>query len=214
MPKAFPAPQFADVRQQTEAAEFGMWIFLSTEILFFGGLFLLYTAYRYGYPDGFAAAARHTQIVIGTANTAILLTSSFAVAWAVSAIAAGERRLVTALLGVAVLLGLVFLGLKALEYWIEYREHLVPGINFAFEGPHVAGAQLFFVFYFIATGLHAIHVLIGIVALATMGWRVERGRLTREYHNALTVTGLYWHFVDAIWVFLFALIYLPGRSGS
>jgi cytochrome c oxidase subunit 3 len=191
-----------------------MWVFLSTEVLFFGGLFLLYAAYRYSYPVGFVDAARHTDIAIGATNTALLLTSSFAVAWAVAAIAAGARRLVTVLLVVAALLGITFLSLKAFEYLNEYREHLVPGVDFAFTGQNTTGAELFFVFYFIATSLHAIHVSIGIGALATMAWRVERRSLTARDHAPLTVTALYWHFVDAIWIFLFALIYLPGRNLS
>src|SRR6476661_1574886 len=196
MRESFPAAQFVDTRQQTEAAEFGIWIFLSTEILFFGGLFLLYSAYRYNFPIGFSAAARRTDIVIGTSNTAILLTSSFAVAWAVAAVAEGQRRLGTLLLGAAVLLGVAFLGLKGLEYSKEFRAHLVPGIDFASPDPHAAASELFFIFYFIATSLHAVHVIIGIIALAIMAWRVERGDLTARYHNPLMVTGLYWHFVD------------------
>src|SRR5690348_12859609 len=116
MPDALPAPQFADLRQQQEVAHLGMWVFLATEVLFFGGMLLLYFAYRIGYPAGFAEAARHTQIVIGTINTAVLLTSSFAVAWAVAAAKLNEGRLTAVLLGIAALLGVVFIGLKAVEY--------------------------------------------------------------------------------------------------
>jgi cytochrome c oxidase subunit 3 len=206
------APQFADMRQQSEVAQLGMWVFLSTEVLFFGGLFLLYYAYRYGDPAAFAEASRHTDIAIGTINTAVLLTSSFAVAWAVAATRENATRLAAVLLGGAAMLGLVFLGLKAFEYLEEYREHLVPALNFS--GGQPGGVELFFIFYFVATGLHAIHLIIGIVALSIMAWRLERGDFSPRYHNPLTVTGLYWHFVDAVWVFLFALIYLPGRSGA
>jgi cytochrome c oxidase subunit 3 len=213
MPDAAPAPQFADLRQQEEVAHLGMWVFLSTEVLFFGGLLLLYYAYRVGYPTGFSEAARHTDIVIGTINTAVLLTSSFAVAWAVAAVRIDEGRLAALLLGVAALLGLVFLGLKGVEYLKEYHEHLVPGLNFRFDGAQADSVELFFVFYFVATGLHAVHLIIGIVALAVMAARAARCPMTPHRRNAVSVTGLYWHFVDAVWIFLFALIYLPGRSG-
>ena len=123
-------------------------------------------------------------------------------------------RLAALLLCAAALLGLLFLGLKAIEYRDEYREHLVPGLNFAFSGPQAGGVELFFIFYFVATGLHAIHLIIGIVLLALMARRAARGDFSAHYHIPLTVTGLYWHFVDVVWIFLFALIYLPGRSGT
>jgi cytochrome c oxidase subunit 3 len=213
MPDASPAPQFADFRQQQEAAHLGMWVFLATEVLFFGGLLLLYFAYRLGYPAGFAEAARHTDILIGTINTAVLLTSSFAVAWAVAVAKEDDGRWAALLLGIAAVLGIVFLGLKAVEYLKEYHEHLVPGLNFAFPGAEAYSVELFFVFYFVATGLHAVHLTIGIVALAVMAERSAKRPMTPHQRNALTVTGLYWHFVDAVWIFLFALIYLPGRSG-
>ena len=123
-------------------------------------------------------------------------------------------RFAALLLCAAAFLGLLFLGLKGIEYHEEYREHLVPGLNFAFSGPQAGGVELFFVFYFIATGLHAIHLVIGIALLVLMAHRAARGDFSARYHNPLTVTALYWHFVDAVWIFLFALIYLPGRSGA
>jgi cytochrome c oxidase subunit 3 len=212
MPEAQPAVQFADLRQQHEAAQLGIWAFLATEVLFFGGLIFAYAVYRFGYPADFAAAARHTRIVIGTANTAILLTSSFFVAWAVTAARLREARVAAVLLAAAALLGVAFLGLKALEYALEYREHLVPGMDFVFAAPNARGAELFFLFYFIATGLHAIHVLVGILILAAISRRTGQGAYSEIYHAPLTVAALYWHFVDVVWIFLFALIYLPGRS--
>lgn len=213
MPDTAPAPQFADLRQQADAAQIGMWIFLSTEVLFFGGLILLYVAYRVGNPDAFAEAGRHTKIVIGTINTAVLLTSSFAVAWALAAVKEEERRLTTVLLWIGALLGIVFIGLKGLEYTREYLDHLVPGVNFIFSGPYSGSVELFYTFYFIATGLHAVHLTVGVVVLAVMAKRAARGDFSSRYHSPLTVAGLYWHFVDSVWVLLFALIYLPGRSG-
>ena len=204
MRDAQPAPQFATLPQQHDAAELGMWGFLATEVLFFGGPILAYLVYRKGYPAGFAEAARHTEIVIGTINTAGQLASSFLVAWAVEAAKAAAGRLAAVLLLIAALLGLVFLGLKAVEYTHEYREHLVPGLDFAVE--------LFFVFYFVTTGLHALHLAIGIIVLLVMARLAQRGAFDARYHSPIVVAGLYWHFVDMVWIFLFALIYLPGRS--
>jgi cytochrome c oxidase subunit 3 len=212
MPEA--APQFADLQQQEDVAIIGMWVFLATEVLFFGGLILLYLAYRTGYPDGFAQAARHTDIVIGTINTAILLTSSFLVAWAVTAARLDGGRLAAALLCAAALLGILFLCLKGVEYSKEYREHLVPGLDFSYPGANAGSVQLFFIFYFIATGVHALHLMIGVIVLLVMAARARRAEFSARYHAPLNVAGLYWHFVDLVWIFLYALIYLPGRGGA
>jgi cytochrome c oxidase subunit 3 len=211
MPEA-PAFQFVDLRQQQQVAQLGMWIFLGTEVLFFGGLILTYCAYRFLHPDGFAEAARHTRIVIGTINTAILLTSSFCVAWAVTIVPRGAARVGTMLFAAATALGCVFLVLKGVEYRLEFNEHLLPGANFAFPGADPRAASLFFAFYFVATGLHAIHVAIGIVVLGVIAVKARRRAYSERYHAPVTVAGLYWHFVDLVWVMLFALIYLPGRS--
>jgi cytochrome c oxidase subunit 3 len=205
------APQFVSARHRDETAELGMWVFIASEVLLFGGLILGYFVYRHGYPAAFAAASRHTDIVIGTANTAILLTSSLLVACAVDAISAETRKLVVMLLAGAVLLGLAFIVLKGIEYSDEYREHLVPGIDFSFDATHADGAQLFFVFYFVATAIHALHMLVGIALLAALAGLISRSPSAR-HRAALHSTALYWHFVDAVWIFLFALIYLPGRS--
>jgi len=210
MPDAV-APQFVSVRHRDETAELGMWVFLATEVLLFGGLILGYLVYRHAYPVAFAAASRQTEIVIGTANTAILLTSSFLVACAVDAFSAETRKICAGLLSGAILLGLAFIVLKGVEYAGEYREHLVPGINFSFEVAGSNGAQLFFLFYFVATAIHALHMLIGIGLLAVMAVLTWRSPTVR-HRAALHSTALYWHFVDMIWIFLFALIYLPGRS--
>jgi len=207
-----PAFQFVDLRQQQEVAQLGMWVFLATEVLFFGGLILGYSVYRFMYPEGFAEAARHTQITIGSANTAILLTSSFFVAWAVSIVRLGAGRIAAILLAAAAALGCIFLVLKGIEYKIEYDEHLVPGYFFTFRGPNGTSAWLFFSFYFVATAIHALHVSIGIMVLIFIALKARRGAYSARYHAPITVAGLYWHFVDLVWVFLFALIYLPGRT--
>lgn len=213
MPDSRLAEQFVDLRQQNDVAQVGTWVFLATEVLFFGGLILAYCVYRSTYPAGFAEAAHHTKIVIGAANTAILLTSSFLVAWAVTITKLAEARFAALLLWAAALLGVVFLGLKGVEYAMEYREHLLPGLGFDYPGSRPHEAHLFFSFYMVATGLHAVHVAVGIAVLVIVGWRARQRLYSGDYHSPVTVAGLYWHFVDLVWVFLFALIYLPGRSG-
>jgi cytochrome c oxidase subunit 3 len=212
MSEVRPAFQFVDLRQQHEVAQLGMWVFLGTEVLFFGGLILTYCVYRFGYPNGFAEAAYHTKIVIGASNTAILITSSFLVAWAVTAARLGAGRFAAVLLWGAAALGVVFLMLKGMEYHDEYREQLVPGLHFSYSGPHAGAVSLFYSFYFAATGLHAVHVTVGIAVLIVIGLRARAGRYSERYQAPITVAALYWHFVDAVWIFLFALIYLPGRT--
>ena len=207
-----PAMQFVDLRQQHDVAQLGMWVFLATEILFFGGLILAYSAYRIGYSSGFAQAAARTEILIGAVNTAVLLTSSFLVAWAVLVARHGEGRIAALLLWGAAALGIVFLAFKGIEYGKEYQAHLVPGLNFNFTGSQANATHLFFALYFVATGLHAVHVAVGIMVLVVIGVRARQGVYSDRYHAPITVAGLYWHFVDVVWIFLFALIYLPGRS--
>ncbi len=212
MPDAQPAEQYSDLDQEHDAAELGMWVFLGSEVLLFGALLLGYFVYRRGYPDGFAEAARQTDIVIGTMNTAVLLTSSFLVAWAVTLVKLNAARVAAILFWLAAALGVAFLVLKGFEYHDEFDEALVPGLNFQFAGPGRDAVRLFFSYYFIATGLHAIHITIGIVVLAVIATRTRRGEYSSAYHAPPLLVGLYWHFVDVIWIFLFALIYLPGRA--
>lgn len=207
------AAHLSSQKQRDEVLELGMWTFLSTEILLFGGLILTYMVYHHADPVSFADAGRQTRIVIGTINTAVLLTSSFCVAAAIEAGQAGAVRAVKGLLTAAIVLGLIFLALKGLEYAGEYRDHLVPGIDFEQTGPHAQGIRLFFIFYFLATGLHAIHLLCGIAVLLVF-LRCARQVASRpRYLAGLRIAGLYWHFIDVVWIFLYALIYLPGRSG-
>lgn len=208
--KAF-APQFISSQHRDDTAELGMWVFIATEVLLFGGLVLAYFVYRHAYPTAVAAASRHTDIVIGAANTTILLTSSFLVACAVDAFSAETRKICVLLVSGAIVLGLAFIVLKGIEYSDEYRKHLVPGIDFSFDTAHASGAQLFFVFYFVATIVHALHMLIGIGLLGVLAALTWRSPTTR-HRAALQSAALYWHFVDVVWIFLFALIYLPGRS--
>ncbi|CAM5332577.1 Cytochrome c oxidase subunit 3 OS=Afipia felis OX=1035 GN=ctaE_2 PE=3 SV=1 [Afipia felis] len=207
------AAHLSSSEQRDEILELGMWTFLSTEVLLFGGLILTYMVYRHADPQSFAEAGRQTRIVIGTINTAVLLTSSFCVAAAIQAGEFGAAKAVRGLLAAAIILGLIFLGLKGVEYLGEYRDHLVPGIDFEQSGSHAQGIRLFFMFYFVATGLHAVHLLCGVIVLAIFlrcAFQVARNA---RYLAGLRTAGLYWHFVDVVWIFLYALIYLPGRSG-
>ncbi len=206
-------PQYATARQQADVAVFGMWVFLATEVLFFGGMLFAYTYGRATFPQGFAEAGRETKVVIGTINTVVLLTSSFTMAWAVHAAERDRRRAMTLLLGATALLGLLFLGLKGLEYYKEWEEGLVPGLNFHKDGPNAHAVALFYFLYFMLTGVHGLHVTIGIGLVAVMAVRAWRNAFSARYYTPVEVTGLYWHFVDLVWIFLYALIYLMGRSG-
>jgi cytochrome c oxidase subunit 3 len=205
------AHQFASVEQQGEAATLGMWVFLVTEILFFGGLFLVYLVYRSLYPAAFAAASHELVVWAGTINTGVLITSSLTMALAVRAAQLGDRKSLVLLLLATMALGFVFLGIKAFEYRTEFVEHHVPGFGFEFEGPYTRQAQIFFSLYFVMTGLHALHMIIGIGIMTTMLWLSVWNPLDRVHAIRIEVSGLYWHFVDIVWIFLFPLLYLIGR---
>lgn len=200
---------FEDLGRQRDAGEFGLWMFVASEAVFFGGLFLGYTIYRWLYPEGFAAAGAETNIVFGTLNTAVLLTSSATMAAAVWAGRLGLRRQVLLALGLTAALGLAFLAIKGLEYREDLAKSLVPGDpSFPLSEP---GTRLFFSFYWAMTGIHAVHLSIGIGAVAVTLWRVARKRAAWRETNLLHNLGLYWHLVDLIWIFLYPLLYLVGR---
>jgi cytochrome c oxidase subunit 3 len=203
--------QYATRAQEREAVTLGMWAFLATEVLFFGALIAAYLNYRIWFGQDFITAASFTKVVLGTANTAVLLTSSACMAMAVMAFEAGSRRAPVAWLIATALLGLAFVAIKGTEWWLEYQEHLVPALNFDL-GRYGGIAEIFFVFYFCATGLHALHLLIGIGLVSWLAVRIGSGRLVPG-GSTTRLIGLYWHFVDIIWIFLFPLIYLAGRTG-
>lgn len=185
-----------------------MWAFLTTEILFFGGLFVAYTLYRIQYFDAFVEAAHHQDLVLGTINTAVLICSSLTMALAVYFAQLGKRKpLVTSLI-LTLILGAVFVGIKGVEYYHHIHEGLFPGVMFRETGPMANQVQLFFVFYFSMTGLHALHMIIGFGILIWLILRARRGDFSREYFGPVEVAGLYWHFVDIVWIFLFPLLYL------
>jgi cytochrome c oxidase subunit 3 len=205
------AEPFKDRRQQRAAVSLGMWIFLTTETLFFGVLFYAYTIARLQAPDAFAEASRHTNLVLGTANTAILLTSSLFMALAVRNATLGARKGTVAFLLATAALGLVFTGIKLAEYALDYREQLVPLANFAFDPRYARGALVFFGLYFVTTGLHLVHLGIGIALVAFLAWHVLRSS-ARDAARPIETTGLYWHFVDIVWIFLYPCLYLVARS--
>ena len=202
--------QYSTVAQEREASTLGMWAFLATEVLFFGALIAAYLNYRIWFGADFIAAAKMTKVVLGTLNTAVLLTSSACMAMAVTTFEAGSRRAPVLWLVATAALGLAFVGIKATEYWLEYQEHLVPALNFDF-GRYGGVTEIFFVFYFCATALHAVHLLIGISIVSWLAIRIGSGRL-RPGGSTTRLIGLYWHFVDIVWIFLFPLIYLAGRN--
>jgi cytochrome c oxidase subunit III len=210
--------QFDDLEQQSEASTVGMWIFLATEVMFFGGLIGSYAVYRITAPEEIAMASRHLNVPLGCLNTVILLGSSLTMAFAVRAAQLRARRDVVRGLLLTMLLGTAFLGVKAKEYSEEFDEKLVPGWNFEVS-PHDAAEiaekqlnprkiELFFVLYFFMTGLHAIHLIIGIVLVGIMAELSRRHWFSGGGATQIEVTGLYWHFIDIVWVFLYPLLYL------
>lgn len=221
MPKApYLEQQFEDLEQQTHTATLGMWTFLATEILFFGVLFACYTMMRMRWPDAFRHGSEDMKIWIGGANTAVLLTSSLFVALAVRVAKLGNIKWLIRYLGMTAILGVVFLGLKSTEYYLETKEHLVPGINFSTISPEEQGKppaeqhprpeeeRLFMLFYFIMTGFHAVHVMVGIGVMLFLIVLARRGHFNSTYHNPVEIGALYWHFIDIVWVFLYPALYL------
>jgi cytochrome c oxidase subunit 3 len=208
---ALVAEQFDDAAQQADAASLGMWLFLATEVLFFGVLFFAYGVARGHFAAAFAAASRHTNLLLGTTNTAVLLTSSFTMALAVHAASVRRLRLAALLLAVTAALGVAFAGIKLTEYALDYREHLVPVLNFAFDPRYAQGAQLFFWMYFATTGLHLAHLSVGVAIALTFAWRC-RYRPAARLPEQVETAGLYWHFVDLVWIFLYPCLYLIART--
>lgn len=205
------AHHFDSLPQQREASSLGMWVFLVTEIMFFSGLFAAYLVYRIWHPAGFAEASHHLDLTLGAINTAVLLASSLTMALAVNGAQVGSLGRLVGFLLLTMALGLTFLGIKVVEYADKFEHHLVPGAGFRFDGPHAAQAELFFSLYFSMTGLHALHMVIGIGVLGVIAGLAWRGRFSPDYHTPVELSGLYWHFVDIVWIFLFPLLYLIGR---
>jgi cytochrome c oxidase subunit III len=228
--------QFDSMTQQKEASTFGMWVFLLTEIMMFGGLFAAYLIYRLKYYEAFKAGSTSIDVTWGFVNTLVLIGSSLTMALAVSAAHAGSKRLQQLFIVFTMILGTVFLGVKAIEYHQKYVEHHIPGMGFNATGangnekgniakeieerdhlPKLATEQIasqteiFFSFYFAMTGLHALHMIIGLVMLTWLLVRASAGQFGPEYYTPMELGGLYWHFVDIVWIYLFPLLYLINR---
>jgi cytochrome c oxidase subunit III len=212
--------QFVDAEQQRNAASLGMWLFLGTEVMFFGGMFCAYLIYRLWYFPEFAAGSRSLDIWLGTVNTAVLICSSLTVALGVRAAQMGKRRLLVVLLLLTLVFGLGFLGIKGVEWHDKFVEHHVPGISFSaddliehYPDLHIdpSRTQIYFSLYFAMTGLHALHMIIGVGIFCYLTYYAWKGRYTPKYHTPVEIGGLYWHFVDLIWIYLFPLLYLIDR---
>jgi cytochrome c oxidase subunit III len=210
--------QFDDVDQQTEASTLGMWLFLATEVMFFGGLLTAYAVYRTTAPREVALASKELNVALGCINTVVLLGSSLTMAMGVRAAGLRAQRELVMWLALTMVLGTAFLGIKAVEWTADYHEHLIPGVNFQVpekdrtivehEGLRPGKMELFFVLYFFMTGLHAIHLIIGVVLVGVMAYLSWRGWFSGGGATQIEVTGLYWHFIDIVWVFLYPLLYL------
>ncbi len=209
---AHVAHQFDTAEQQHLSSYAGMWVFLATEVMFLGALISAYCVYRFSYSAVFQEASQHLYWALGGLNTAVLLCSSLMMALAVRAAQRGQRGQLITFLGLTMLLGLSFLGIKGTEYYLDYQEHLVPlkGFGFRFAGADPSKAQLFFNFYFALTGLHALHMIIGIGLIGVMMILAWRKRFSADYSTPVEMVGLFWHFVDIVWVFLYPLLYLVG----
>lgn len=207
----FPAHHFQDAHQQKEAATLGMWLFLATELLLFGGMFCGYFAYRAAYPHAWEIGSKKLYWWIGSLNTAVLLTSSLFVALAIHAAHLGSRKWTVNFLLLTILMGATFLGVKAVEYYIDYREHLIPWFDFDPEGVsprYMPQVRLFMTFYFIMTIIHAIHMIAGMGVMSVITFLAHRGKYSPKYYTPVEMAGLYWHFVDVVWVFLLPALYL------
>lgn len=209
---AFLQEQFDDAEQQEKISVFGIWVFLSTEVLFFGGLFLAYIVYRVSYPAAFDRGVSLTVHLLGSMDAAILLASSLTMALALRAIQDGHQVALRALLVVTIVLGMSFLALKGLEYSEHISDHLLPGSDFNRNLPRQV--EMFFLLYFLMTGLHAVHMSVGIGLLVVMLIMACKGKFSADYYNPVEVCALYWSFVDIVWIWLYPLFYvIHGKGG-
>ena len=201
---------FYSMAQQLEASTFGMWVFLVTEVMFFGGMFMIYILYRVLYPEGWVLGSNHLNVALGALNTGVLICSSLTMALAVRSAQVGSKKGQVVNLILTILFGSVFLIVKYFEYAEKFEHHLVPGPKFDMSLPLANQQQLFLSIYFMMTGIHALHMVVGIglmLVVLVMAWR---GRFSASYYTPVEVSGLYWHFVDIVWIFLFPLLYLLG----
>jgi cytochrome c oxidase subunit 3 len=207
---------FDDMQQQFDSATFGMWVFLLTEIMFFGGMFGAYTVYRTMYPEAFASTSAYMNPLYGALNTAVLIVSSLSMALAVRAAHLGQQKVLQLMLLITMFFGTCFLVIKGFEYhehWVDMKVPLIGGHWNYSEAPQFAHqAQILFCFYFFMTGFHAIHMLVGLGIMTTIFMMARKGTFSPAYYTPVEVSGLYWHFVDIVWIFLFPLLYLIGHT--
>ncbi len=202
------AHHFPNLRQQEHAARLGMWLFLATELLLFGGLFTAYSVYRFLYAESFAEGSAHLSVAAGTINTIVLITSSLSVALAFHLARGGRGRAAAISLAITLVFAVLFLCIKAWEWTHDFQEGFLPGRYFSSSEFQAVGAPMFFTLYFIMTGLHGLHVLVGMVVLAVLMFRCWRGDYDGGYTTPVELGGMYWHLVDLIWIFLYPLFYL------
>ena len=204
---------FDDSAQQLESSTLGMWVFLVTEIMFFGGMFGAYTVYRNLYPDAFASTSHFMNVTIAAINTGVLIFSSFTMVLAVRAAQLDQKKALIVFLILTLILGCVFLSLKYVEYHEKWVDHHIPGPGFQYEDArYFHQAQILFFLYFAMTGMHAIHMIVGAGLLITLIVMAARNRFSGAWYTPVEMIGLYWHFVDIVWIFLFPLLYLIGHT--
>jgi cytochrome c oxidase subunit III len=204
---------FDDSAQQLESSTLGMWVFLVTEVMFFGGMFGAYTVYRNMYPEAFASTSHFMNVTIGAINTAVLIFSSFTMVLAVRSAQLGRKKALIAFLILTLILGCIFLSLKYVEYHEKWVDHHIPGPGFQYADPrYLHQAQILFYLYFAMTGMHAIHMIVGTGLLITLIVMTARNRFSSRWYTPVEMIGLYWHFVDIVWIFLFPLLYLIGHT--
>ena len=212
MNRAILYKQYSDLEQQRESSVAGMWTFIASEVMFFGGLFLAFTVYRLNYTQEFNEASQHLNPGLAAFNTALLLTSGLTMALATASNKLGWKRSTLLLLMVTFPLGALFLVIKGIEYYDDWHKGLFPGSAFTWTGSDPGHVQLFFILYFLMTGFHALHLIIGMGLILVMLLLTWKGWINSRHFMPLDVTGIYWHFVDLVWIFLFPLLYLLGAK--
>jgi len=208
LPESHVAEHFANIQVQRQAARLGMWTFLATEILLFGGLFAAYAEYRSLFHEAFLLGARHLDAIMAAVETVVLITGSFAVVMALHYAKSSRAGMARLCLLAAAATGFVFLALHGVEYFHHFKEGALPGKYYSFAELRVTGISLFFALYFLMTGLHSLHVLVGAGVLVWLARRALSGQFSGQHYHPVELGGLYWHLVDLIWIFLFPLLYL------
>ena len=203
---------FETLEQQKEASTLGMWIFIIQEVMFFGGLLAAYMLYRIWYPLAWSEGSAELNIYLGGLNTVVLILSSLTMAMAVRSAQTGKQKALVNWLIATIVLGTVFLVVKGFEYYDKWELHHVPGLNFELEPGQVPQIAIFLSLYFALTGLHALHMVIGFGIMSVILWMAWRKRFSAEWYTPVEMAGLYWHFVDIVWIFLFPLLYLVDRA--